>query len=287
MEQVNILMGRFQPITLGHIKCAEEMWRKKGLKTLLLVVNTTKEDEKHPFTTSLLIPYYEKLGKEFDYIAGYVIVKNADIVINIGVCRDAGFEPVTWSCGSDRYASYKMMVDKYGEKAGLSPDFEVVEIKRGDEDISATRVRNALLKNDRKTFEKLTPKTIHPAYDILKTNVERYCSIKEHAKGLYGFIMERMGEMSINKMFTQYPSYISSHIIKHGPRINKIMDAVEDCYNDTCITGNKIYWFFDDVDQCEDVWIKMQRILGKKSLKNLTGEQVITDDDIELTMTIK
>lgn len=287
MEQVNILMGRFQPITLGHIKCAEEAWKKNGVKTILLIVDTTKEDAKHPFATNILLPYYEKLNKEFKCIAGYVVVKTADIVKNAPICKDAGFEPISWTCGSDRYDSYKKMVDKYGEQAGLSPDFEVIEIRRGDEDISATKVRNALLKDDRTTFEKLTPKTLHPAYDLLKGNVEKYCSLQENHKSLYAFIMERMGDMAINKMFVEYPAHISAHINKQGSKVNRVMDAVEDCYDDTCITGNKIYWFFSDADVCEDVWVKIQRILSKKALTNLTDEQVLTDDDIDLTMSIK
>ena len=286
MENVNILMGRFQPITMGHIKCAEETWRKKKTPTLLLIVDTTKEDDKHPFTTSTLLPYYEKLSKEFKFITGYVIVKNADIVKNTTICKDAGFNPISWTCGSDRYEAYKKMAEKYGGQAGLTPDFEVIEIKRGEGDVSATKVRNSILRNDVIEFEKLTPKSIHQAYPILKEKVEKYCTLKEHVGGLYRYIMERMGDLAITKMFAKYPAYISAHIIKQGPKINRIMGEVEDCYADTCITGNKLYWFFADTEVCEDVWGKFQRILSSKPIKTLVGEQTLTDDNIELTMVI-
>ena len=65
------------------------------------------------------------------------------------------------------------------------------------------------------------------------------------------------------------------------------MGEVEDCYADTCITGNKLYWFFTDTEVCEDVWGKFQRILSSKPIKTLVGEQTLTDDNIELTLVIK
>lgn len=287
MENVNILMGRFQPITMGHIKCAETAWNEKGVKTILLIVETTKEDAKHPFATKMLIPTYKRLSKEFPYMAGLVVVKSADIVKNVEICRAEGFEPVSWSCGTDRVDSYKKMIGKYGEQIGLTPDFEVIEIKRGDNDISATQVRNAILKDDRKTFEQLTPKSIHSLYGDLKRNVDKYCTIKEGIKSLKSFILERMGDFPIDKMFKNYPANISVHILKQGAVVNRVMDEVEDNYDDTCITGHRIYWFFNDVDVSDDVWMKIQRVVSKKALKDLTGRQVINSNDIELIYTVK
>ena len=45
----------------------------------------------------------------------------------------------------------------YAEKAQLSPDFKMIEVKRGDDDISATKVRQAILNDDYKTFIAMTP----------------------------------------------------------------------------------------------------------------------------------
>jgi citrate lyase synthetase len=49
------------------------------------------------------------------------------------------------------------MATKYAEQAHLSPDFKMFEIKRSDEDISATKVRNAILNDDYKSFVVMTP----------------------------------------------------------------------------------------------------------------------------------
>ena len=52
---------------------------------------------------------------------------------------------------------------------GVDPSFKGFEIKRGDENISASKVRNALKIDDEKTFKKMTPKSIHGFYKPLQT----------------------------------------------------------------------------------------------------------------------
>ena len=157
MEKVNIIIGRFQPFTLGHLKCAQEAQRRLGVKSVLLVINTVKQDARHPFLTKQIEKILDKMCKEEPTLTGYVLVKNADIVKNVEILREAGYEPVSWTCGTDRYAQYEAMVKKYGKDIDLDDNFEVIEVKRGDEDISATAVRQALRNNDEDTYIGLVP----------------------------------------------------------------------------------------------------------------------------------
>ena len=157
MEQVNIIIGRFQPFTLGHLKCAQEAYKKLGVKTVLLVINTTKQDSRHPFLTAQLSKILDKMCKDENTLAGYVLVKNANIVDNIEILRENGYEPISWTCGTDRFDSYDKMVKKYGDEIGLDKNFKMIEVKRGDEDISATAVRKALRDDDEDTYIKMVP----------------------------------------------------------------------------------------------------------------------------------
>ena len=75
------------------------------------------------------------------------------------------------------------MIEKYAEKAGLPTDFEVIEIKRGDEDESATKLRQALHDDDKSTFFGMFP-SIHPStrlkvniYDELRTQLLKIDSL--------------------------------------------------------------------------------------------------------------
>ena len=43
MRRVNVMVGRFQPLTNGHLKCVETAWEKKGVPTVLCMVNTKEE----------------------------------------------------------------------------------------------------------------------------------------------------------------------------------------------------------------------------------------------------
>ena len=173
MEKVNIIIGRFQPFTLGHLKCAQEAQRKLGIKSVLLVINTVKQDARHPFLTKQIEKILDKMCKEEPTLTGYVLVKNADIVKNVEILREAGYEPVSWTCGTDRYAQYETMVKKYGKDIDLDDNFEVIEVKRGDEDISATAVRQALRNNDEDTYISLVPNTWRRQFVFLRDIIMR------------------------------------------------------------------------------------------------------------------
>lgn len=199
MEKVNIIIGRFQPFTLGHLKCAQEAQRELGIKTVLLVINTTRQDERHPFLTKQIEKILDRTCKEEPSLAGWVTVKNANIVDNIEVLRKAGYEPISWTCGTDRYDSYNTMVKKYGSDIDLDGDFRMIEVKRGNEDISATAVRNALKTDDEATYTKLVPNTWRKQFAFLR---EIIMSVKEdvgnqnrhHMRTLYEYIMRSGGK---------------------------------------------------------------------------------------------
>ena len=181
MKKVNITIGRFQPFTTGHMKCVERAWKELGIPTIVCMINVKDEkvDEKHPFPTSLILPLYNDAFKKEEKIEKFVLVSNADIVKIGEMLYKEGYEIASWSCGTDRIDSYTKMATKYAEQAHLSDDFQMLEIKRSDEDISATKVRQALLDNDKKFFDKMTPfgtlsqhlKGDKSVYEVLKKQI--------------------------------------------------------------------------------------------------------------------
>lgn len=173
--RVNIIVGRFQPITKGHLKCIKYIWEKYNTPTVILMIDTKVPNERHPFTSNILVPMYKELFKSSPMIADILLVKNADIVTNHELLMSKGYEAKLWVCGTDRYDSYKKLAEKYHDKAGLPNDFEVIEIKRTDEDESATKARQCLIDGDEKGFYKIFPD--HPskinAYKILKDLIDK------------------------------------------------------------------------------------------------------------------
>ena len=159
MKQVNIMIGRFQPFTNGHMKCIDQAWKELKIPTIIVMMNTKEEkvDEKHPFPSSMLLPIFDKVFDKNPRIEKVILARSANIVEIGEKLYEEGYEIRSWTCGTDRIESYKKMSDKYHDQAHLANDFEMIEIKRSDEDISATKARQALKDDDKKTFASLTP----------------------------------------------------------------------------------------------------------------------------------
>ena len=148
MKNINIIIGRFQPFTLGHLKCAQEAQKESGVPTVLCVIETTKQDARHPFLTTQIADTLDEMCKKEESLAGWVLV--------------------SWSCGTDRFSDYNRMATRYKNDAGLDEDFRVIEVKRGDDDISATKAREALKSNDQKEYQKLVPKSWWNSFQKLR-----------------------------------------------------------------------------------------------------------------------
>lgn len=63
--------------------------------------------------------------------------------------------------GTDRVAGYKKMIEK-------NPDLRVREIERTDEDVSASKIIEAIRADNKGLFMEMTPKEIHPFYTELR-----------------------------------------------------------------------------------------------------------------------
>ena len=175
-----IIVGRFQPLTKGHLKLILEA-KRKGLEPVLCMIDTKKTDERKPWDSRFLLDLYAEPMKKLGF--RIVLVKSADIVEIGKAIPGMGLQPAAsqmgwpaasriraWFCGTDRYKDYARMVDKYGAEAGLDPEFELVEIPRSDEDISATKCREAIVSGDFATFSKLYIYPDKKVFELLKTN---------------------------------------------------------------------------------------------------------------------
>lgn len=187
MQKVNIMIGRFQPFTAGHYKCVEAAKNKKNLKTVICMINVAEDkvDKKRPFPSNMLIKSYSKFFNSDNNIADVVLVKSADIVSIGKLLNSLGYQPASWTCGTDRYADYSKMAERYHDQAMLSDDFEVIEIARSDEDISATKARNCLLDNDFDGFKVLMPNGISDLdqlFSSLKDQIEKVKNMPEFTK---------------------------------------------------------------------------------------------------------
>ena len=169
-KPVNMFVGRFQPFTLGHVKVFEKMYKENGLPVVVYMVRGGKADpEKRPFDEDMQQAMFAKMKKQYPFLEASFVVPNGAIDTMFAAARPT-YEPMMWGYGTDRKKSYGAMINKqsYRDDLGVDPSFKGFEIKRGEENISASKVRNALKIDDEKTFKKMTPKSIHKFYKPLQ-----------------------------------------------------------------------------------------------------------------------
>ena len=143
------IIGKFRLLTKAHTQLINDAIKQFGKATIIMV---TGKD-----TASTQELRYKALQKAFGKD------KNVEIVQAKGaylpdILPNCSFNPVALFCGTDRVKSYEGML-----KRGGLEHIKIIETKRGDEDISATKVIANL--NDQTFFEKNTPVAIHSMYN--------------------------------------------------------------------------------------------------------------------------
>ena len=229
-KKVNMFVGRFQPFTLGHVKVFEKMYKENGLPVVVFLVRGKNNDpEKRPFDEEMQQAMFAKMAKQYPFLETAIVVPNGSIDTMFAAARPA-YEPVMWGYGTDRKKSYGAMIDKqsYRDQLGVDPDFKGYEIFRTDDNISASKVRNALKIDDEKTFKKMTPKSIHSFYKPLQNILE---PIKENnnMKNLKSLTSFSIGE-SLNegkKAKAKNPNKVNTIDVDLSGDDSDIMDAIK------------------------------------------------------------
>ena len=189
MKKVNICLGRFMPFTKGHYKMIEYGLKHNGLPTVIFMISNKKMDKKHPFSDELIQKEMDMLKKSLKGIENTVYVSSADIVKLGQWCHENNYEPQLWITGSDRLAAYKRQAEnpKYQDLGHFPSSFTTLEVPRTDEDISATKVREAIMNDDLDTFKKMMPEGTEKLFDDFK---EALSQIKECKVSLVDYIQE-------------------------------------------------------------------------------------------------
>lgn len=183
-EKVNMFVGRFQPFTLGHAKVLETIHKQNNLPVVVFLVKAAKAQKddavKRPYDTDTQIEMFNAVKKQYPFLKEIFVIPTAGIDVMFNQMRPK-YEPVLWGTGTDRFKTYGYQVnnDKYRDELGVLPEFGLYEIQRGDDDISATKVREALLDDDKKAYEKMVPKALHSMFGELKSKLEKSLAMVE------------------------------------------------------------------------------------------------------------
>ena len=143
-----MIIGKFRLLTNAHVQLINDAVKQFGKATVVMVTGKGTAE-----TQDLR---YKALMNTFGKNKNVEIVQTTNAFISDFLPR-CSFNPVALLCGTDRVKTYEGMLKR------CNLDWDIVETKRADEDISATKVIANL--NDQTFFEKNTPRAIHPMYN--------------------------------------------------------------------------------------------------------------------------
>jgi cytidyltransferase-like protein len=172
--KVVIFPGRFQPFHNGHIaalKKAHDIFRLPVVPVQIL-----SKTDKSPFDDALLTKIGQSVAKEFSWMSGYCLYPpgNKTVVPQmVKYLREQfNFEPVGMGCGSDRLKAYEPQIKYLNSEKSDVPVSEPFRLEVCDERVpggpSGTKVREAIVADDKALFEQLTPKSVHKFYNDMK-----------------------------------------------------------------------------------------------------------------------
>lgn len=174
-KSVNVLIGRFQPFHLGHLKMAKKLKEKNNLPSFVVVVYPGhNKSGNSPFDERVIKQYMEAVIKDNpDDLVDYIVVDRGLVGSIINKLVGMGLEPHLIASGDDRKDYYEKQIE-YIKRSDLidklPKDFGLEVTPRFT---SATEVRDKLKSEDFAALKKLLPKPVLNLYTLLSAEMPK------------------------------------------------------------------------------------------------------------------
>jgi nicotinic acid mononucleotide adenylyltransferase len=190
-EQVAVIQGRFNPCAhIGHLNMIKNAHRLTGKR--IFVVQIVSNNTKSPLKDEeVLDKMAHEIVKHNSEICGWEIFnadkEHAAFLPNIiTFTRENGYEPVALCCGEDRLNDYQTSLDRIKDPnakermlqknpnaklVDIMPEFDIIVADDRTGGYSSTKVREALILNDKAFVEANIPDYLYPYYDVMKDAV--------------------------------------------------------------------------------------------------------------------
>lgn len=177
--QVNILVGSFQPVTLGHIKAAQALKDKNGNKTIFVSIKGESPSKKSPFSKLTTQTMLSKVQHEYpDIIEGFKIIPSGQLAEIIKVLRPE-YEPILWGTTDRRLKDYAIQLDYIKKRdipLRISKEFKLVELPSF---VKSEEIIDMIKKSEFEAFKKITPNCVSSEFFNLQKEVGKITSISE------------------------------------------------------------------------------------------------------------
>lgn len=159
-KEVNVLIGSFQPVSLGHVKAAKKLKEKNGLPCVFIAIKPATPNAKSPFTPRLTKVLLEKVQQEFHQeIIDVKMIDSGQIEEVVGALVPE-YEPVLWGTTERRVKDFALQLDyikKRNIPIRLSANLKLIELPVF---VRSEDVMSAIKSSDFAEFKKLVPTSV-------------------------------------------------------------------------------------------------------------------------------
>lgn len=220
-KPVNVILGRFQPMTIGHFQMGKDLVAENGAPVVYVYIRS-KSGENSQFSDTLTDSYMSDLVKKHSHVQDAYAMTGSFIPVVIMELQRRGYEPLLIGAGPDRYNTYNGMVKRM-KNIETIPGFAIHELPTRI--TSATEVREAIKKDDESKFKKLTPAFIHKYYKEMQEELLQKNVVIENNNEDMDMESQEVNEARKPKLkFKEYETYLPSY----AKTLDTITDYVED-----------------------------------------------------------
>jgi phosphopantetheine adenylyltransferase len=183
-QKINILIGGFQPVTLGHIKAASTMKEKNGNKTIFVAIKGETPTKKSPFSLATTKLMLNKVQQEYpEMIADVMIVPSGQIADIIRELRPK-YEPIIWGTTDRRVKDYALQFDYIKKRdipLRISKDFRLVELPSF---VKSEEIIELIKDSNFEGFKKETPASVSAEFFNLQKEIGQRIKVNETSQDL-------------------------------------------------------------------------------------------------------
>jgi phosphopantetheine adenylyltransferase len=183
-QKINILIGGFQPVTLGHIKAASTMKEKNGNKTIFVAIKGETPTKKSPFSLATTKLMLNKVQQEYpEMIADVMIVPSGQITDIIRELRPK-YEPIIWGTTDRRVKDYALQFDYIKKRdipLRISKDFRLVELPSF---VKSEEIIELIKDSNFEGFKKETPASVSAEFFNLQKEIGQRIKVNETSQDL-------------------------------------------------------------------------------------------------------
>jgi hypothetical protein len=169
-----VFFGRFQPVTKAHTLIMLDMKSKyPSAEPFVYIIKGEKsslDKERNPLDLAMQRKLIEKSTKKKVKGKNVKEIPSGFIGEIIADLRKQNYEPIAIFCGTDRVKTYQDQINRYKER--LNINIRIEETKRTDEDISASKVREAIKNDNYNAFNGMTLGLDRTDFTMLKTIIK-------------------------------------------------------------------------------------------------------------------